>query len=195
MNYVPTIPSTEDRLLESERLWLLPALAAAIANWFPEVKDRSMAVSDVTIDKQNMPKLPLVMCAFAKSMGQSPRSSTIGIINMEDTIIVEFWMQPKRYKNALGETPFWSYYPYEVIRDRLISNVIDWRPPNGERLSYRSMVEVADPYAVVLTFNFSAVYQWCANSTRAPDQIITAAPSFGLCIPQGLCPPYYEPPT
>jgi hypothetical protein len=105
----------------------LPQLADAIAEWFPELGGRALAVSEVTITKQNVPTLPLAMVAFARGTGDQSTTSHQPIFNMEDAFVVEFWLEPARYKNRSGgETPFWSYYDYEAIRDTLLQNLADF---------------------------------------------------------------------
>ena len=148
----------------SPRLKLLPTLAAKIAEWFPELNGRAIAVSEAEITKENIPGLPLVMVAFAKSVSEHPTNAAHYSIQMTDTIVVEFWMEPSRYKRQNGsETPFWSYYDYESIRNILLSNIINWDGPNNERFGYRSMTIEADALAVVLTFTFAAMFGWCAD--------------------------------
>ena len=99
----------------------LPALAEQLKLWFPELAGRALAVSDVSVSKENVPTLPLVMCAFARSTSE-PRANARHF-EMIDAFIVEFWLEPQRYKRADGsETPFWSYYPYESIRETLWSS-------------------------------------------------------------------------
>lgn len=145
-------------------LRLLPALAAAIATWFPELEGRSVAVSEADITKENIPTLPLVMVAFAKGVSEQPANSAQFSIIMADQIIIEFWMEPSRYKKANGsETPFWSYYDYEAIRNVLLSNVINWEGPNHERFAYRALNIDATPLAVVLTFTFAVTFKWCVD--------------------------------
>lgn len=164
----------------------LPALAEAIAEWFPELNGRSLAVSEVEINKENVPTLPLVMTAFLRSAADE-NSNRTEIFNITDTIVIGFWLEPARYKKANGaETPFWSYYDYEEIRDTLLTNLARWESPGGERLSYRGLTIEAAPLAVILTFTFSATFRWCATPKDfgSPFKI-----GFNLCTPVGCCPP------
>lgn len=165
----------------------LPALADAIASWFPELGGRALAVSDVTVTKDNVPTLPLVMVAFTRGMGVSPTRNSVGEITFEDNFVIEFWLEPLRYKKSNGtETPFWSYYPYESIRDTLLNNIIRWESPSGERMGYRSLIVQADSLAVTLTFGFVAISQWCPERTEFGDPFSIG---FGLCAPKGVCMP------
>jgi hypothetical protein len=101
----------------------LPALALAVSEGFPELGGRSLAVSNVDITKANVPTLPLVMVAFARSeSNQAVRSSHPNEYSITDFVVVDFWLEPDQYRRADGTaTPFWSYYPYEEIRDRLLT--------------------------------------------------------------------------
>jgi hypothetical protein len=158
----------------------LPPLAAVLKEWFPEVGPRSVAVSEVDINKQNVPTLPLVMTAFLRSTANPPTNGRNDQFRITDAFCIEFWLKPIRYKNDKGETPFWSYYPYEDIRDTLLTNLARWEAPNNERIVYRGLSVEAEEIAITLTFQFTATYDWCAepNYFGDPFQI-----GFNLCTP------------
>ena len=165
---------------------LLPAIADAIAEWFPELNKRALAVSECTVTKENVPTLPLVMVAFVRSTGPQPTTGNNLNFEITDAFIIEFWLEPARYKKANGsETPFWSYYPYQEIRDKLLTNLSYWQTPNGERIAYRGLNIEAESVAVTLTFAFVAVHNWCPSkrSLGMPFSI-----GFNLCAPAGCCP-------
>jgi hypothetical protein len=178
---------------QQTKVWFLPALAEAISGWFPELEGRSLAVSEVSITKENVPTLPLVMSAFIRSAAEPPTRSPSHVMDVVDTFIVEFWLEPARYKKANGaETPFWSYYPYEDIRDTLLTNLAYWTTPNGERISFRGLQMGADPLAVTLTFTFFAVFRWCPSTMPATGEPY----SMGICLhpPRECCEPDCEEP-
>jgi hypothetical protein len=175
-----------DALVVQKKPLFLPALAEAVAEWFPELNGRSLAVSDVTVTKENVPTLPLAMCAFVRSAANPPSRSAVSMYEIMDIFCIEFWLQPARYKKANdSETPFWSYYPYDTIRDTLLANLTRWETPGGERIAYRSLTIEADSLAVVLSFQFTATFLWCAP----PAEIgIPYVIGFNLCTPEGCCP-------
>jgi len=167
----------------------LPALAEAIKEWFPELEGRALAVSDMTITKENTPTLPLVLTAFVRSTANPPLRNHYEQFPIDDVFIVEFWMKPVRQKRADGsETPFWTYYPYEYVRDKLLTHLVEWTPPNKERIAYRALNVMADHFAVVLSFQFIAHFDWCPKTNRY-GEIIHEAPAFNLCTPEGCVPP------
>lgn len=159
----------------------LPALALAIADWFPLLKGRSIAVADATITRENVPTLPLVAVVFVSSAGQQLARSYSEQFQITDEFAVQFWMKPVRYTDASGaETPFWSYYPYEIIRNKLLSNMVRWQSPNGEKIAYRGMNVQADAMAVTLTFHFAATFEWCAEFNETGEPFVV---DFRLCEP------------
>jgi hypothetical protein len=165
----------------------LPALAEQIALWFPELGGRALAVSEVSITKENVPTLPLAMVAFVRSVGNPPPNSRQTTFEMGDTFIVDFWLEPAMYKKVNGtETPFWSYYDYEKIRDTLVGNIVRWETPGGEIIAYRGMVIEAEPFAVTLTFTFLATFRWCSPLPKDRGEPFTIG--FGLCPPESCCP-------
>jgi len=171
---------------EKEPVRFLPAVAEAVTQWFPELGGRALAVSDAHITKLNVPTLPLVMVAFAKGVGDQAKRSYNPSFDIEDVFVVEFWLEPSRYKKATGaETPFWSYYDYEAVRTKLLSNFGRWKTPDGEHIAYRSLTILADELAVRLSFNFIASKRFCPidNEKGEPFTI-----SFDLCAPKGCCP-------
>ena len=147
---------------------------------------RALAVSEVSITKENVPTLPLAMVAFIRSTANPPSHSNAEMFEVVDTFIVDFWLEPARYKKANGtETPFWSYYDYEAIRDTLLSNMVRWETPGGERLAYRGLTIEAEPLAVTLTFTFMATFRWCPNKKEFGEPFTIG---FNLCTDPGCVP-------
>ena len=168
---------------------LLPALAEAIGEWFPELGGRSIAVSEVDITKENVPTLPLAMVAFIRSTSDPSTKARVSNFEIGDTIVVDFWLEPARYKRANGtETPFWSYYDYEAIRDKLLTKLVRWESPNGEIVTYRGLTIEATQLAVTLTFTFMVTFRWCPDEKYAPDSIVGKIP-VKLCVPTECCIP------
>lgn len=169
----------------------LPAVALAVAEWFPILEGRALAVSEASITKENIPTLPLVMVAFARSTSEQSAHSRSEMFECQDAFVIEFLMKPERYKRRDGsDSPFWSYYDYEEIRDTLLEGFTEWMGPGDERVAYRGMTITADPLAVDLTFAFLATYTWCAKpKRRGIPYTITAK----LCPPPSCIPEGFEP--
>jgi hypothetical protein len=165
----------------------LPAVAEAVGQWFPELGGRALAVSEVTITKENIPTLPLAMVAFVRSVGNQPDNSTSEMFDIVDSFVIEFWLEPARYKKANGsETPFWSFYDYDAVRDTLLSNLVRWETPNGERIAYRGLTTEAEQLAVTLTFSFVATFRWCPSKPAYLGEPFTVG--FNLCAPPACIP-------
>lgn len=180
-----------------QRPRLLPALAKQIGEWFPELGGRAVAVSEADITKENIPTLPLAMVGFSRGVSEHPVNSAAYTVTMSDSIVVEFWLEPARYKRGDGtETPFWSYYDYESIRNVLLVNLLNWRGPNHEKFAYRNLTIEATPLAIILTFTVLATFQWCYD---LPDQegdgtvITDRTIDYKICAPVSeICDPAFD---
>jgi len=182
-----------DARVPPAKLKFLPALAEQLAIWFPETGGRALAVSEVSITKDNVPTLPLIMTAFVRSTADPNDQGNLDSFEVTDTFIVDFWLEPARYKKANGtETPFWSYYDYEAIRDKLLWKMGRWEPPGCEMISYRSMTIEAEPFAVTLTFTFMSYFKWVAPKVIDEEGVYVIGAKdigFGLCTPSECCVP------
>jgi hypothetical protein len=168
---------------------LLPALAEEIAKWFPELAGRAMAVTESAVTKENIPTLPLVVVAFVRSVGEESIKSRQSQFGIQDHFIVEFWLEPEMYKRKNGtDAPFWSYYNYEAIRDKLLTHMATWQAPRSARIAFRALDIEADHLAVTLTFGFVAEINWKVCVTSPPDWIINHI-GFNLCTPASECCP------
>lgn len=166
----------------------LPALATAVSEWFPGLDGRAIAVSNIEITKENVPTLPLVLVAFARSESTQPARNHPSEFTVADFVVVDFWLEPDRIRRTDGSaTPYWNYYDYEWIRDRLLTGLADWHGPGPrqERLAYRSLGIAADPFAVTLTFTFEVRFQWCPTTARQGDPFTAG---FRLCTPSSCLP-------
>lgn len=179
---------------------LLPKIAADVAKWFPELEGRALAVTDADqLTRENTPKLPLVMVALAREQSDQPINAAKSLINLRDEFIIEFWLEPNRYKRSNGtESPFWSYFDYQSIRDRLLIGFTDgYLGPDGERISYRYLAQESSNFAIVLTFTFTASYQWCMDGSVSDEDGVVITPSVwktNICAPKGEClPDGFEP--
>jgi hypothetical protein len=166
----------------------LPAVANAIDGWFPEAGGRVVAVSDVSITRENIPELPLVLVAFKQSIGSQLEESHSELFKIVDTFLVEFWMKPERIKAGGKETPYWSYYPYEYVRNKLINGFLDFEGPNGEHVAYRGLQVMTSPLAAHLSFTFLATYRWCTGDKQVVHDCYIEGVDFRMCTPQSCIP-------
>ena len=143
---------------------LIQALARAVAEWFPELGGRSIAVSEVDpfSDKTNVPTLPIAVTALV-SENNANASPTGGNtrIQLEADILVQFIFEPVKYQREDGQdSPFFAFYDYEALRDRLIIGLRDWRTPRGGAISYRALDVESDEFAVYLAFRLRSSETW-----------------------------------
>lgn len=143
----------------------LPELATLVALWFPSLKGRAVAVTEIEVTKENRPTLPLAVLALHREEAQHNQKGNKDP-DLTDDFIVEFWLPLIRYKDTKSgaESPFWAYYPFEAIRDRLLTKMLEAsRNHQNWGIRYISMDVAADADAVILTFRFSRNYTWCPD--------------------------------
>lgn len=139
---------------------LLPALAAQISIWFPELEGRAIAVSEESVTKENMPTLPVCTVALLRETGND--NVATDDIQPEEEFFVSFWFKPVRYTRADGsDTPFWAYYDYETLRDRFLTQLKNWRSPRNEPIKYMELTVQSDHFAVIVTFRLRHKFIFC----------------------------------
>lgn len=164
---------------------ILPAFARAIKDAFPELEGRSIAVSEVDpFNKGNMPTLPIAVVALLRGLGIQNKSGG-GSIHLEDEILLQMIFTSVKYANRAGdESPFFAYYDYEEIRDRVLTVTQSWRSPRNIGLQYRGMDLESDELGTWITFRFGTSQKWCAPDQDVPSPAIV---SFRLQPPKSVC--------
>ena len=152
---------------------LIPALAAKIAEVFSELNGRSIAVSEVDAfdNKTNIPTLPLAVTAL---LSEEATQSAQGISKTEliSDILVQFIFEPVKYKREdKADTPFFAFYDYESIRDRMLEMAVDWKSPRGGHLVYRSLDVESDEFGVYIAFRLRTTERWCRPEAGEPPPI------------------------
>lgn len=141
----------------------LPALARAVAAAFPELNGRCIAVSEVDAfdGETHLPRLPFGLVALVGETSTQGLNSG-GHIPIEDDILVQLLFDSKRYLTAdRANSPFFAYYDYETVRDRMLAVTKGWRSPRNAGLAFRTMAVESDEYAVSISFRFASALQWC----------------------------------
>lgn len=185
---------------------LLPAVAKAIAEWFPELGGRAIAVSEADITRENMPTLPVAFIALARETADHAWKGANGKMAITSEFVIEFLFKTEKYKLSDGsESPFWAFYDYGAIRDKLWTEFVAWRGPGGEAIEYVSMDIDADPFSVNVAFVCRAHFNWCPDEKPAPkcapdirqdgDPILPGTIAQSICAPKQLyCGPAFDPP-
>ena len=111
---------------------LIVALAALVAEAFPELGGRSIAVSEVDPfnNKTSVPTLPIAFSALVGEQAVQPENG--GRTKLSSDVLLQFVFKPVKYTREDGAaTPFFAFYDYEAIRDRLLTALNGWRTPAG----------------------------------------------------------------
>lgn len=149
---------------------LLPDLAAAIAKEFPELKGRSLAVAecDISATRENLPTLPLCMIGLIREQGNG--SVQTRTYNPDEQFLVQFWFKPERYKLANGaDSPFWSFYDYDTLRDRFVTFLESYVSPRSRRVRYVTLEIDVDPYAIVISLTCAHQFEFCPLDEQYPE--------------------------
>jgi hypothetical protein len=144
---------------------LILALAEAISVWFPDLGGRSVAVSEVEAfgDKTNVPTLPLAFTALIRETSDQGAKGGTNITITQD-LLVQFIYEPVKYNRQDGtQTPFFAFYDYEKLRDRLLTFLSQWRTPRNGNVAYKSLDVSSEPFGVFITFNLQATERWCPD--------------------------------
>lgn len=166
----------------------LPQLARLVAEWFPELDGRAIAVTEIDkITPDNRPTLPIAILAFNRELSEHPYKGNRSPI-LTDDFVIEFWFAVKKYaKKDKSQSPFWQYFPVEAYRTKLLGYILrESKRHDDWGIQYISMDLTTDPQAVMLTFRFNRNYMWCEPVTPDDEEqpfILTA----GICGPGSSC--------
>jgi hypothetical protein len=126
-----------------------------------------------------------------KEVGNGSASGSNARAEPEEQIMVSFVFEPARYQREDGgESPFWAFFDYDSLRDRLLNFLVDWRSPRQGRLSYFGLDVESDSFAVLINFQFRHTFNWCP--TDVPNEGLKKW-SFKVNVCPALPPPCIEP--
>lgn len=138
-------------------------VAEEIKRLVPELKNRSVVVSDAAPTEENTPKLPIAMTMMERmDFGHNPTSNQP--IQTTEKFVVEIWLELPSNKDTKGnETAYWAAYNYEPLVRRVVSGLVQFgRKQRGEyAIQAVSLDYGVNSFAVVLTFKFNFVYPFC----------------------------------
>lgn len=158
----------------------LPALAKEIDRFFPEIEGRVFPVSEAEVTKENIPTMPLCMLALNLNPFNMAANSNKEIDYTED-FVVEFWFETNKYKRANNTiSPFWAYYDFDPLRDKMITLMKYWKSPRDFKCAIKSMEIDSSELAVMVVFRIVHEVCWCENP--ALTEQYTGQPADGYLI-------------
>jgi len=165
---------------EISPLATLPALAKEIARFFPEIEGRVFPVSEAEVTKENIPTMPLCMLALNVNPFNMSANSNKDIDFTED-FVVEFWFKTRKYNRADNtQSPFWAYYDFNPLRDKMITLIKYWKSPSGFKCAIKSMEIDSSELAVMVVFRITHEVCWC--EIPALTEQYTGEPADGYLI-------------
>jgi len=137
----------------------------------PELDGRVIAVSEMEVNRANMPTLPICMTALrdvtfrhAEQTNQDPW--------IVEQIVTEFWFESNRIKNSKSqETPFWAYYDYDKLLFKIVKFVLGWTSPKGYKFKITRMDIESSDLAVHVAFEFFHQYRFCDVFPDEPEEL------------------------
>jgi hypothetical protein len=147
----------------------LPGLAAALRVWFPMLEGRAIEVADVeeVWSKEQLPKLPVCIVGLVSLSAEAP-NHTNAPIDITEHIDVVFHLTPSKIRSIerSTETPFWSYYNYPGLMNRLIAHLQNYKSEIGGRVVFKSLTQTCDAYCVTLSMRVEHNYLWCLDAAE-----------------------------
>lgn len=178
----------------TDRPPLLMDLAARIADAFPDMERRVFAVSEVEpfTNKTNRPRLPLAVVALVSEENTTSGRGGATSVQIQSDVLVQFAFEPVKYQTGDNQdTPFFAFYDYEAIRNRMLEMLRSYRGPMNESVTYRSLDVESDPFAVYVSVRIRVAGDLCYGATEAIDFRIKANVNAarGICEPCAELPP------
>lgn len=134
---------------------ILPWFATQVSEFFPELEKRAVAVMDADITHENPPTVPVALIAFLEDKPDHAFKGN-NRVNSGEEFMLEFWFKNSRYKNPNGtETPYYTYYPYRSIKNRVIGMLASISSPIGGRFEYQGLTPEVTQQAMILSFRLS----------------------------------------
>ena len=165
---------------------IITKVAALVKQAFPELGDRVMAVSEVEMNKERVPRLPACMVALRYEAPHGKGAiNTASQNELCEYFLVDFWLEPVVYDQdgkeidreaaagAAAETVYYAFYPYDTIRNRLLNAIAQLETDQKGRIYYEKLELSADKFAVSLTFSFSHRWFWCPDDP-SPAELVDA---------------------
>lgn len=178
---------------------MVESLAASLAEWFPELGGRSIAVSEVMPfkDKANVPTLPIAVTALVSETGDQSANGG-GSITLTPDVMIMFMFEPVKYSRGDGNIlPFFAFYDYEALRNKLLHHLMEWRTPHNGGISYRSLDVESDEFAVYISFRLRVTEKWCRPDTQeaieATIAVKVSQPRVECCATEEECPGPVDP--
>jgi hypothetical protein len=164
-------------------------LAELLRERLPELGDRMIAVSEMEVNRSNVPTMPIGMVALVDvTFRHAEKTNTAPWV--VEQIIAEFWFKSNKVtsRDKTKESPFWAFYDYDPLLLKVVSAVLGWTTPKGYKLKITRMDLESDELAVHITFEFFHEYIFCppVDEVGEPLRIIQHVRTKTECEPSQI---------
>jgi hypothetical protein len=128
---------------------------------FPELEGRLIAVSEMEVNRSNVPKMPIGMIVLTDATFQQNEKTNKPPV-VSENIVVEFWFKNNKIRRTdKSETEFWAFYDYDGLLERFLNWLYQYRSPRNYRVQPIKMDLESNELAVMLTFTLKHTYDFC----------------------------------
>lgn len=136
-----------------------------------EMEQRVIAVSEMEVNRTNLPTLPIAMVALVDVTFRHAEK-TNSMPHVVEQIVAEFWFKNNKIRTTKNEeSPFWAYYDYDPLLHKVVSLILDWTTPKGFKLKVTRMDLESTEAAVHITFEFFHDYEFCPSYDEFGEQM------------------------
>jgi hypothetical protein len=149
----------------------LLALIKDIEPVFPEMERRIIAVSEMEVQRDNIPTFPIAMFAL-QDINFAHDAKSNKSPDLVETFVGEFWFRSNKILNSKSkETPFWAYYDYDPLLQKFVDFILQWESPRGYPVQLVKMDLESSDLAVMLSFTLRHTYTFC-KLEQQPEGIV-----------------------
>lgn len=139
-------------------------LCRALVEDFPEYNSRVIAVSEADVQEDNIPSEPLIMVSCVNVLFSGGDVKTNQEVEVTENLVIEFWDKTEQVKNRnKQDTPFWAFYDYDDILERMAVFGNEFRSPRKNRIKLQRMDIDSSKAALVLAFTAQHVFVACRD--------------------------------
>ena len=139
-------------------------MAEELKKVYPEaVKTRFIPVSEIEVNRSNVPTMPLGIVALKDIDIVMPLGSNKSP-EITENIIVEIWFKSQKLQRTdKTETQFWAAYDYDDVMQKFIDWCMDFKTSKNGRIRATKMEIDSSEVALMISFTVKHTYEFCRS--------------------------------